>query len=190
MPIIPLCRPFHIIVMVWPFPAGSIMNYNWIGPTHNAKHLRSIKQHLESVGIAYAQRSPGEFDALANRGPHDRATGSGTLLSVSVHSSIGPACALAMEIDAAGSCFISRTALPHSSAPNARYYASTRPDVSVPTSWLYSVSVVMCSPGIWLRYVMIYTAFMFPQGWMAGDSIQHQVMEFHIETVIRANCTH
>ena len=86
----------HIIVMVWPWSVGSIMDFNWIGPTRNAENLRTLKHHLDSGGIIYVQRSAVGFASIISRWPHDRTTESGTMLNVSTRASIYPTGAFSM----------------------------------------------------------------------------------------------
>ena len=59
------------------------MNYNWIGPEHDAKELRALKHHLSSGGIVFAQRSPGDMEAIVSRCAHGRTSDHDTMLNVS-----------------------------------------------------------------------------------------------------------
>ena len=68
--------------MVWPGSFGTGMNYQWIGPEHDAKQLRALKHHLSSGGIVFAQRPAGEKAPIVSRGAHERTSDHGTLLNV------------------------------------------------------------------------------------------------------------
>ena len=176
--------------MVWPWSVSSLMNFHWIGPVRNAKDLRALKQHLPSGGIVYVQRPPSDFAAIVSRGAQERTSEAGAMLNVSTNPSFIPNGALTSEINATGTRFIGRTAIPHASAPTVRFYALTRTDVSSPSSWLSAVPGLVYSSTAWLRGVIMHTSFMFTQGWLTASAFQHPVLTCPIVTVICASFLH
>lgn len=170
--------------MVWPWSVSSLMNFNWVGHSHYSKDLRASKQHLSSGGIVYVRRPPGDFAAVFSRWPHGRTSGAGAMLTVSTRPSLIPDGALTSEINASGTCFIGRKAIPHSSAPTVRYYALTRTDLSTLSSWLSPVPGVLYSSSVWLRGLIMHTSFMFTQGWLTASAFQHPVLALPIVAVV------
>ena len=150
--------------MACPRSVSSLMNFNGVGPAHNAEELRRLENHFASGCIAYVQRSSGERAALINRRPRDRASGDGALLNVSAHASVDPNGTLASEITACCACFIVRTAIPRPQIPTFRYNALTSTELAEPTSWLSAVPSLMYSSCMWVRDISPRATFMFAQG--------------------------
>ena len=140
-------------------------SYEWIGPEHNPRDVRTLKYHLVSGGLAFVQRSPDEIVAVIGRCDHGRTSDMGTVLNVTIPPST-PNGALADEIVLAGGVFAGRTAIPHASLPTVRYYALTRTDLGPPaltrvaffTSSLHQMRR-------WTQMLGTTTAFMFAHGW-------------------------
>ena len=168
--------------MVWPFlPVASSPNFQWAGPTHTVLELREAKHRLDSGGIVYVCRSPGEIAAVVARGPHERTSVAGTLLNVSTHASLSLSNPLAREIDQEGACFIWRTALPHESVPTVRYYSfarSHRLDTQTTRAPQAMLQIAVLWPG--LKSAITHTTFMFPQGWLTGVALRARYWLFRL----------
>ena len=62
--------------------------YDWMGPEHSPRDIRTSKAHLVSGGLALAQRSPDEVVvALLGRCDRGRTSDQGALLNVTIHPS-------------------------------------------------------------------------------------------------------
>ena len=177
--------------MVWSlWQLGPGTSYNWIGPQRNANDLRGMQSHLENGGAVFAQRPPGEVDAVVGRGPHGGTTEDGAMLNVAIRPSVLPSGTHAQEIQLGGVFFVGRTDLPHALVPTARYYALTRVDLALVESWPSYLTGLVSASERWAVSTAVQAAFMFTQGWLAATAIQHPVFSLPIVTIVCASCLH